>query len=109
MRRDQNRLGHGIAYSQMEEVDTAFCMQKISLSKVDAVLPTNIDPEKFTTLAWDNIDRLEQRGSGGGTPHRVNGIVVQAQSTVMILWRLSVCPSQTLTLTISQTLFTAGL
>ena len=34
-----NRLGHGIVYSQIEEVDTALCMQNISLSKDDAVLP----------------------------------------------------------------------
>ena len=31
----------------------------------------------FTTLAWDNIDRLEETTSGEGTSHRVNGIAVQ--------------------------------
>ncbi|KAK3753762.1 hypothetical protein QZH41_016442, partial [Actinostola sp. cb2023] len=31
-----------------------------------------------TTLAWDNIDRLEETLSGEGTSHRVNGIAVQA-------------------------------
>eukprot|EP00745_Piridium_sociabile_P027749 TRINITY_DN44663_c0_g1_i3.p1 TRINITY_DN44663_c0_g1~~TRINITY_DN44663_c0_g1_i3.p1 ORF type:complete len:1606 (-),score=395.32 TRINITY_DN44663_c0_g1_i3:590-5317(-) len=75
-----NRLGHGIAYSQMEEVDTALCLQKVSLSKGDVVLPVNIYPGTFTTLAWDNIDRLEETDSGGGTSHRVNGIAVQAKS-----------------------------
>ena len=30
----------------------------------------------FTTLAWDNIDRLI---SGGGTSHRVNGIAIQVK------------------------------
>lgn len=30
-----------------------------------------------TALAFDNIDRLEETLSGGGTSHRVNGIVIQ--------------------------------
>ena len=38
----------------------------------------NIRPFVGTTLAWDNIDRLEETLSGGGTSHRVNGIAVQA-------------------------------
>lgn len=33
----------------------------------------------FTTLAWDNIDRLEETLSGAGTSHRVNGIAVQSK------------------------------
>jgi hypothetical protein len=33
----------------------------------------------FTTLAWDNINRLEETISGEGTSHRVNGIAVQAK------------------------------
>jgi hypothetical protein len=32
----------------------------------------------FTTLAWDNIDRLEDTLSGEGTSHRVNEISVQS-------------------------------
>ena len=34
----------------------------------------------FTTLAWDNIDRIEETLSGKGTLHRVNGIVEQPKS-----------------------------
>ena len=30
-----------------------------------------------TILAFDNIDRLENTLSGGGTSHRINGIAVQ--------------------------------
>ena len=41
-------------------------------------LSENIRPFVGTTLPWDNIDRLEQTLSGGGTSHRVNGIAVQA-------------------------------
>ena len=51
-----NRLGHSVSYSQVQEVDTALCLQKMELSKDDVPLPTNIYPNVFTTLAWDNID-----------------------------------------------------
>ena len=72
-----NRLGHCVAYSQMQEIDTALCLQKLSASGGDPALPGNIFPGVFTTLAWDNIDRLEETLGGEGTSHRVNGIAVQ--------------------------------
>ncbi len=31
----------------------------------------------FTTLAWDNIEGLEETLGGEGTSHRVNGLAVQ--------------------------------
>ena len=40
-------------------------------------LPGNIHPHTDTILAFDNIDRLENTLSGGGTSHRINGIAVQ--------------------------------
>ena len=73
-----NRLGHGLSYSQIEELDTALCLQKMAMTEAESVpLPEANQPFIFTTLAWDNIDRLEETLSGGGTSHRVNGIVVQ--------------------------------
>ena len=75
--RTLNRLGHSISYSQVQEIDTALCLQKLAMSKEDTALPGNIYPGVFTTLAWDNIDRLEETISGEGTSHRVNGIAVQ--------------------------------
>jgi hypothetical protein len=72
-----NRCGHGIAYSQIEEMNTALCLQKMALTPDNAIpLPENIQPYINTTLAWDNIDRLEETLSGAGTSHRVNGIAV---------------------------------
>ena len=68
--RTLNRLGHSVFYSQAEEIDTVLCVQKLGLLKDDLPLPG-----VFTTLAWDNIDRL----SGEGTSHRVNGIAVQSK------------------------------
>ncbi|KAL1262233.1 hypothetical protein QQF64_007498 [Cirrhinus molitorella] len=75
-----NRLGHGVSYSQVEEIDTALCLQKQAASADAIPLPQNIKPGLFTTLAWDNIDRLEETISGEGTSHRVNGIAVQTKS-----------------------------
>ena len=75
-----NRRGHSVSYSQVEEIDTALCLQKQAASKYTIPLPQNIKSGLFTTLAWDNIDRLEETISGKGTSHRVNGIAVQAKS-----------------------------
>ena len=56
-----NRCGHGIAYSQIEEINTALCLQKMaSTPNKDVPLPEDIQPYIDTTLAWDNIDRLEE-------------------------------------------------
>ena len=40
-------------------------------------LPGNILVHTDTILAFDNIDRLENTLSGGGTSHRINGIAAQ--------------------------------
>ena len=70
-----NRLGHSLSYSMMQQIDTALCLQKLS-SGDDVPLSTDVRPGIFTTLVWDNIDRLEETLSGGGTSHRVNGIAI---------------------------------
>ena len=70
-----NRSGHGIAYSQIEEINTVFCLQKMALAHDNEdLLPERIHSYVQTTLAWDNIDRLEETLSGAGTSHRVNGL-----------------------------------
>lgn len=72
-----NRLGHGVSYSQLEENDTAICLQKSTATQNQkVVLPTPLHPNVFTNLAWDNIDRLEKTLTGKGI-YRVNGIAVQ--------------------------------
>ena len=56
------------------------CLQKMALTPDNEVpLPENIQAYINTTLAWDNIDRLEEILSGVGTSHRVNGIAIQAR------------------------------
>ena len=73
-----NKFGHGVSYDQLEENDTAMCLQKLAMGfNQRAVLPVSIKPHVFTNLAWDNIDRLEETLTGKGTSHQVNGIAVQ--------------------------------
>ena len=56
-----NRFGHGVSYFQLEENDTALCLQKLAPNLNQAtILPGTIHPNVFTNLAWDNIDRLEE-------------------------------------------------
>ena len=72
-----NRLGHGVSYSQLENNDTALCLQKMAANlNQKLVLPGTIQLNVFPTLAWDNIDRLEETLTGKGTTHRVNGTAV---------------------------------
>jgi hypothetical protein len=76
-----NRLGHGLSYHQLEEIETSIASQKIATHEDSRVaLPSTISPNLFTHLAWDNIDRLEETLSGAGTTHRINGIIVQQQT-----------------------------
>ena len=78
MLRMLNRFGHGVLYSQLEENDTALCLQILAANlNQTTILPGAIQPNAFTNLPWDNIDRLEETLTGGGTTHRVNGTAVQ--------------------------------
>jgi len=64
---------HGIAYTQIEGINTALCQQKMALTPDDDVpLLKNIQ----VTLTWDNIDRIEETLYGAGTSHQVNVIAV---------------------------------
>ena len=78
--RTLNKFGHGVSYFQLEENDTALCLQKLATGLNHRVaLPSSMKPYVFTTLAWDNIDRLEETLTGKGSSHRVNGIAVQVR------------------------------
>ena len=76
-----NRLGHGCSYTALEEIDTALCINKVINVDSDSVpLPSKVNPAVLTVLAFDNMNRLEESLSGGGTSHRVNGVIVQPKS-----------------------------
>ena len=53
-----SRCGHGIAYTQIEEINTVLCLQKMVLTS-DNDVPLNLPKNIQATLAWDNIDRIE--------------------------------------------------
>ena len=58
--RNSVKFGHGVSYDQLEENDTALCLQKLAIGfNQRAILPVSIKPYVFTNLAWDNIDRLD--------------------------------------------------
>ena len=66
------KFGLGVSYSQLEEIDTALCPQKLAASlNQRVVLPTAIQPYTFTNLAWGH---LEETLTGKGTSHIVNGM-----------------------------------
>ena len=75
-----NRLGHGMSYTNVEENETALCLLKISGAANEVMLPENILPHLFTTLAWDNINQIEETLKEEGTTHRVNDIIVQPKT-----------------------------
>ena len=61
---------HGIAYSQIEEINITPRLQKMALTPDNKVpLPENIQAYVNTMLALDNIDKLEETLSGAGTSH----------------------------------------
>ena len=70
-----NRLGHGVSYTKLAEVNTAYVIQKISTNS--GLIPEEIQQYQQASMVYDNIDRLEETLSGAGTTHRVNGIVIQ--------------------------------
>ena len=71
-----NRLGHGISYSKLIEIDTALCLQKLLTKEEQGVaLPNSVLTDVPAVLVYDNTDRREETYSGEGTSHRVNGII----------------------------------
>ena len=65
-----NRCGHGIAYSQIEEINIAQRLQKMALTPDNKVpLPENIQAYVNAMLAWDDSEKLEETLSGAATWH----------------------------------------
>ena len=71
-----NRLGHGVSYTKLAEVDTTYAIQKISTNS--GLIPDEIQPYQQASMVYDNIvDRLEEALSGTGITYRVNVIVIK--------------------------------
>ena len=75
-----NRYGHGISYTQVEEIQTALAEKQLENQKINNFLPGNIQGNIFPIFCWDNNDFSEETQSGKGTTHCTMGIVIQRSS-----------------------------
>lgn len=76
-----NRFGHGIAITQLQELETCFAEQHLKEQEGEnAYLPEPLLAGPFVTLCWDNNDLCEETLSGHGTTHCTNGIAIQRQA-----------------------------
>jgi len=49
-----------MSYTKVEENETALSLLNISGAADEVMFPENILPHLFTTLAWDNINQIEE-------------------------------------------------
>ena len=74
-----NRLGHGLLYSIIEEVETA--LAEMSLQEQNQIsLPSICKLGVPAVFCWDNNDIQEETLSGHNTTHCTNGIVIQRKT-----------------------------
>ncbi len=73
-----SRLGHGIAYTQLTEMEDAMLKEKIN--NESTLIPTNIKPGLMVDLVFDNNDIQEETLSGKGTTHCTTGIIIQCKT-----------------------------
>ena len=59
-----NRFGHGLSYSQIEELETAIAEQQITNLRNGVLLPTACSPSVSAVFCWDNSDLPEETLSG---------------------------------------------
>ena len=59
-----NRFGHGLSYSQIEEVETALAENQISKQENGALVPSVCYPNVPGVFCWDNNDLQEETLSG---------------------------------------------
>ena len=75
-----NKLGHGISYSQLEEIEAGIAEVQMKAVENGTLLPSNCQLNIFTTFAFDNNDLEEETLSGKNTTHCTNGIVIQCKA-----------------------------
>ena len=59
-----NGFGHGLSYSQIEELETAIAEQQITNLRNGVLLPTACSPSVSAVFCWDNNDLQEETLSG---------------------------------------------
>lgn len=82
-----NKLGHGIDYHAMEELETLEALKVIDVKTENKVaippkiMQTRRSCSSVALVVSDNIDNLERTLSGANTSHRVNSIIVLSENT----------------------------
>ena len=59
-----NRFGHGLSYSQVEEVETALAETQIAKQQNGVFVPSACHPNVSGVFCWDNNDLQEETLSG---------------------------------------------
>ena len=59
-----NRFGHGLSYSQVEEVETALAEMQIAKQQNGFLVPSVCYPNVPAVFCWDNNDLQEETLSG---------------------------------------------
>ncbi len=76
-----NKLGHGISYDLVQEIETEHALYVINEKRANKVVIPEEDminsaDNDIAVMIADNIDNLERTVTGFGTSHRVNSILV---------------------------------
>ena len=69
-----HKFGHCASYDSVVRYETGLSIQRMETNKT---VPKGFRPGVFAVAVWDNIDMVEETGSGSGTTHHTNGILVQ--------------------------------
>ena len=73
-----NRHGHCVSYEQMSRIYTAVAVQQeLTYDAEGLIIPQDIVEGKFTQIAADNNDLMEETVDGKNTTHCTNMIVIQ--------------------------------
>ena len=59
-----NRLGHGLSYSQIEEMETSLAELQIAKDQSGVLIPSSCSPGVPGILCWDNNDLQEETLTG---------------------------------------------
>ena len=74
-----NKCGHGVSYSQLEEIETTIAEMHLLKEAEGLFLPSACVPNTPAIFCWDNIDFQEETLDGKRTTHALNGIVIQTK------------------------------
>lgn len=83
-----NRFGHGLSYSQVEEVETALVETQIAKQQYGVFVPSACHPNVSGVLCWDNNDLQEETLSGKLSDFLFTFFSVYLNSFLIPKWNL---------------------